>query len=315
MTKPRKETEYLSTRGRGDEEIVVPLARVHGREESPTLLVVAGVHGSEYAGIEATRRLLGWVDPDALSGTLVAIPCLNLPAFYGLAMHVNPLDGLNLGDLFPGDAQGSHSERLAHLVFETLVRSADYVIDVHGGDLEEELAEYSQINLTGDEHVDEAAEALARALGMPIFLRSPKPPDLPSRGGLFEMASVHGVPGVLIEAGGHGDLDESAIAAHLGALRNALYHLGMLEGEPTPHDRPLELRRFLGVEAPVEGFWYPYLKKGDLVRKGQELGEMRDFFDERLALLKSEEEGAVLGVMTIPPRRKGDWVLGLGTLA
>ena len=78
---------------------------------------------------------------------------------------------------------------------------------------------------------------------------------------------------------------------------------------------PLELHRFLGVEAPVEGSWYPYVKKGEVVRKGQAIGEMRDFFDAKLAVLSSDEDAAILGVMTIPPRRKGDWVMGLGTLA
>jgi predicted deacylase len=93
------------------------------------------------------------------------------------------------------------------------------------------------------------------------------------------------------------------------------HHLEMLPGETLiANPEPLELHRFVGVEAPVEGAWYPYVKKGDLIRKGQKLGEMRDFFGKRLAVLSSEEDAAILGVMTIPPRRKGEWVMGLGTL-
>ena len=310
----RKDTEYLTVEA-GEDAIEIPVGTVTGDQDGPTLLVVAGVHGSEYVGIEATTRLFRWTDPEKLAGTLIAVPCLNVPAFYGISMHINPRDGKNLGDSFPGDAEGTHTDRVAHMVFDSLVSRADFVLDVHGGDLEEELVEYSQINSTGDTRIDAAGEALARALDMPMFLRSPSPDIAPSRGSLFAMAALQGTPGVLVEAGSHGLVDESVIAVQFKALRNALHHLGMLAGEPLVNNpRPLELYRFLGVESPVEGFWYPFVQKGDVIRKGQAIGEMRDFFGSRLALLTSEEDAAILGVMTIPPRRKGDWVMGLGTL-
>jgi predicted deacylase len=314
MATPGKETDYLAVHA-GEESVQIPIATVTGESAGPTLLVVAGVHGSEYAGIEATSRLFRWVDASRLLGTLITVPCLNVPAFYALSMHINPRDGKNLGDSFPGDAEGTITDRLARAVFDSLVSRADFVLDVHGGDLEEELVEYSQINLSGNESVDRAAEALARALDMPMFLRSPVPATPPSRGSLFAMASQQGIPGVLIEAGSHGLLEDFAVTAHFKALRNALHHLGMLPGEPLiANPEPLDLHRFLGVEAPVEGAWYPYVKKGEIIRKGQKLGEMRDFFGKRLAVLSSDEDAAILGVMTIPPRRKGEWVMGLGTL-
>lgn len=314
MPEPGKQTGHLTVVANGD-EVRVPVATATGRGDGPTVLVVAGVHGSEYVGIEATKRFFGWVDVDRLEGKLITVPCLNVPAFYALSMHVNPVDARNLGDEFPGSEHGTLTERLAWTVFDSLVSEADFVLDVHGGDLEEELVEYSQVNFTGNEAVDRPAEALARALDMPMFLRSPAPEALPDRGGLFEMASILGKPGVLLEAGSHGDLDESAVAVHFKALRNALHHLEMLPGERlVSNPRPVELHRFLGVEAPVEGSWYPFVTKGETVRAGQALGEIRDFFGARLAVLTSGEDAVVLGVMTIPPRRKGDWVIGLGTL-
>lgn len=315
MSSPAKSTDHLSVPTGVGGDVHIPVATAVGSEGGPRLLVVAGVHGSEYAGIEAASRIFRWVDETKLRGTLVVVPCLNVPAFYGLAMHVNPLDGKNLGSVFPGDADGTATDRIAHAVFDNLVASADFVLDVHGGDLEEELVEYGQINLTGDAAVDTAAESLARALDMPMFLRSPEPDTPPLQGNLFEMAAVQGKPAVLVEAGSHGLLDERAISVHFKALRNALHHLDMLPGEPavtTP--QPLELHRFLGVESPVDGSWYPRVEKADIVHKGQTIGEMRDFFGNRLAVMTSEEDAAVLGVMTIPPRRRGDWVMGLGTL-
>jgi hypothetical protein len=297
-------------------EVSVPVATVHGGADGPTLVVVAGVHGSEYVGIEATKQLFRWIDADALRGTVVTVPCLNVPAFYGLAAHVNPLDGKDPGRAFPGDAAGSHTERLAELVWREVVEGADYLIDVHGGDLEEELVEYTQINLTGNPDVDAAGEALARAMDMPIFVRRPRADPPPERGGLFGMAAERGIPSVLAEAGSHGLLEYEVVAVHFRGLRNVLYHLDMLDGEPTrEHPDPLLLHRFTGIAAPVDGFWQPSVVKGEIIRKGQEVGEMQDLFGERLATITADEDAAILGVMTIPPRLEGSMLMGLGTLA
>ena len=57
---------------------------------------------------------------------------------------------------------------MVHLVWDQLARTADYVVDLHGGDLEEDIVEFSLIGLTGHARVDQDAEALALALGMPI---------------------------------------------------------------------------------------------------------------------------------------------------
>ena len=49
------------------------------------------------------------------------------------------------------------------------MRKTDYVFDVHGGDLDEELVEFALVGLTGDAAADRKAEALARALSLPIL--------------------------------------------------------------------------------------------------------------------------------------------------
>ena len=310
-----KQTGYLTTEGPDGEEVAVPLATVSGANDGPTLLVVAGVHGSEYDGIEATKRIFQWVDPSLLSGRLVTVPCLNVPAFYGMAAHVNPIDGVNPGRAFPGDTTGSHTERMTALAWQ-LAESADFIIDVHGGDLEEKLVEYSQINLTEVSEIDEAAEGLARALDMPFFVRRPKPNELPKTGGSIHLiAASHRKPAVLSEAGSHGELSETTIQVHLNALKNALYHLGMLEGRPSRNNTsPMMLHRFTGVRAPVDGFWYPIVSKGEVVRDGQIVGQMRDMFHKPIAEVLSDENALILGVISIPARRQDELLLGLGTL-
>ena len=57
MPTPGKHTDYLMVKADG-EEVQVPVATATGHGEGPTLLVVAGVHGSEYVGIEADEPAL-----------------------------------------------------------------------------------------------------------------------------------------------------------------------------------------------------------------------------------------------------------------
>jgi len=316
VPQPRKETRYLRAASSASGEIEFPVATAHGATDGPTLVVVAGVHGSEYDGIEATKRLFEWVEPATLRGTLVTVPCLNIPAFYGLAMHINPRDGLNPARCFPGDASGSDTERLVDLLWREVVLGADAVVDVHGGDLEEELVDYSQVNLTGNEDVDRVAEGVALALDMPFFCRRAAPATLPPRDGtLCQIAGTNGIPAALAESGSHGVLDPACVETHLKGLKNALSYLEMVDTPPVIEvEEPTLLHRFAGVGCPVSGLWYPAVAKGDTIEKGQTLGAIRDFFGNELQLVVSEENAVVLGVMTVLAREEGEMLMGLGTL-
>jgi uncharacterized protein len=316
VPEPTKETRFSSTSTSSGEEIRFPVATARGATDGPTLVVVAGVHGSEYDGIEATKQLFAWVDPEQLRGTLVTVPCLNIPAFYGLAMHVNPRDGLNPARCFPGDADGSDTERLVDLLWREVVLNADAVVDVHGGDLEEELVDYSQINLTGNETVDRVAEGVALALDMPFFCRRAAPETLPTRDGtLCQIAGTNGIPAALAESGSHGVLDPACVATHLKGLKNVLSYLEMIDAPPVVEvEQPRILHRFVGVGAPVSGLWYPAVEKGETIHKGQTLGAIRDFFGNELQLVVSDEDAIVLGVMTVLAREEGEMLMGVGTL-
>ena len=316
MPEPRKETRLLSTTDSEDGVIRFPVSTAHGASEGPTLVVVAGVHGSEYDGIEATKQLFEWVDPARLRGTLITVPCMNVPAFYGLAMHVNPQDGLNPARCFPGDASGSQTERMVDLLWREVVLGADAVVDVHGGDLEEELVDYSQINLTDDETVDRIAEGIALALDMPFFCRRAAPDTLPTRDGtLCQIAGTNGIPAALAESGSHGVLDPACVSTHLKGLKNVASYLEMIDDPQVLEvEKPSLLHRFVGVSASVSGLWYPAVTKGQTIQKGQTLGAIRDFFGNEVELIVSEENAVVLGVMTVLAREAEDMLMGLGTL-
>jgi predicted deacylase len=46
------------------ETLSLPLFIIHGRKDGPTLAITAGVHGTEYASIEAALRLGRTLNPE-----------------------------------------------------------------------------------------------------------------------------------------------------------------------------------------------------------------------------------------------------------
>src|SRR5262249_38302035 len=89
----------------------MPVAVVHGARPGPVLAVVAGAHGSEYASIIAVEELIGGVNPADISGTLILLPIVNVPSFEKIVPHVNPVDGKSMNRFYPGNPNGSQTER------------------------------------------------------------------------------------------------------------------------------------------------------------------------------------------------------------
>ena len=95
---------------------------------------MAGNHGDEYPGQVAILRLMRELDqqPEQVRGRLILIPALNVPAAKA-ATRLSPLDGKNLNRSFPGQADGTPTEMIAHYLTTVLFPLADIVIDIHTG--------------------------------------------------------------------------------------------------------------------------------------------------------------------------------------
>ena len=91
---------------------------INGTGEGPTLVVTAGVHAAEYASIAAALELGRSLDPARLSGRVIVVPVVDMPAFTARSIYVCPLDGKNPNRVFPGNAHGTASEQIARLAVQ-----------------------------------------------------------------------------------------------------------------------------------------------------------------------------------------------------
>ncbi len=284
------------------EGLELPFAILEGPEPGPCLLVTAGVHGSEFCSIEAALRMTR-LDPQEIRGTLLVLPILNLAGFRARSIYVMPQDGKNLNRMFPGRADGTAGERLAHWLVTRVYPQADAYLDLHGGDLSESLMPFSLFPKGSD-----ASKTLATVFGLPVAV------EAGGEGYTINAAGKLGVPSVLAEVGGNGLWDETGVAQlHDGILRT-MRHLGMLARDvpPPPQAAPQVVTMWV-PQAPADGLWYPAKELSEPVEAGEVLGEIRDVFGKVLAAVPSERTGFILYRLTSLSVNAGEALLGVGT--
>jgi len=214
-----------------------PVISVAGAKPGPVLFVNAGVHGGEYPAVEAVIRLGKTLDPKKISGAVILMPVLNLPAFRTRTPFVCPIDNVNPNRVFPGDPRGSYSEQMTHACINEFVVHADAYVDLHGGDIPEALVPFV-ICRAGNDEVAKKSKAIAMAFGLPYVLTVSKPVQ-PSKGhragagGLSSYAGAadKGTPAILAEAGGAGQMQEEAVSLLVNGVVNVMRHLGMIAGD------------------------------------------------------------------------------------
>lgn len=118
-----------------DQVILERLLWILGKWGKADLLgswLLASMEMRGVGGAYAINKLMDSVLVDDLIGTLRIIPVAN-PLAMEVDSRVSPLDHLDLNRVFPGDHDGSHTERLADLIVKEALDDADVVLDLHGG--------------------------------------------------------------------------------------------------------------------------------------------------------------------------------------
>jgi predicted deacylase len=216
---------------------------------------------------------------------------------------VMPEDGKNLNRMFPGNPDGTVSERLAHWLVTSVYPLADAYLDLHGGDLDESLAPFT-IFPNGCEK----SQALATAFGLPVAVAAG------GEGYTINAAYRIGIPSLLPEVSGNGLWGEESVGQMIAGIERVMHHLGMISGEvqPAPQARP-EFVTMWVPSAPVSGLWYASKELSEPVAAGEVLGEIRDVFGAVLATIRSEKDGFILYRLTSLSVNQGEALLGVGT--
>jgi predicted deacylase len=293
----------------------IPVAVIHGAKPGPVLAVVAGAHGSEYTSIVAVEHLISSVSPGEVSGTLILLPIVNVPSFEQIVPHVNPTDNKNMNRFYPGNANGTQTERASSLITKDVVERCDHLIDLHGGDVDENLRPYSYWTVTGRQQQDEASKAMAVAFGLPYIIISTDRPADPNVSRFLEnTASTRGKPSITAEAGRSGPVDAGEAAMLERGVRNVMAHLKMTARSAAPPVTPIWIERLVNITAEQNGMFHPAVDRAANVAKGAKIGTVTDYLNRPLQEIVAPEAGTVLYVRAVPSLKKGDTLASIGVV-
>ena len=298
----------------------IPVAVIHGARPGPALAVVSGAHGTEYTSIIAVETLMAAgttpaIDPSTLSGTVILVPIVNLASFEKLTPHVNPVDNKSMNRFYPGTPGGTQTERASYAMTKELVGKCDHLIDLHGGDLDENLRPYSYWTVTGNQKQDEFSRGMVIAFGLDhIIISSDRPKDPNASRFLENTASTRGKASITAEAGRSGPVESGDVALLVRGIRGVMSYLKMTTAAPPPNPNPIWIDQIFTVSAEQDGVFYPEVGRDARVTKGMRIGTVRDYWYKTLAEIPSPASGIVMFVRALPSLKKGDTIASIGTV-
>jgi N2-acetyl-L-2,4-diaminobutanoate deacetylase len=206
--------------------IVIPIT-VAKNGEGPTILFTGANHGDEYEGPVALFDLANKIKAEDLSGRVIIVPGMNYPAFKA-GKRTSPIDGGNMNRVFPGNSEGTLTEKIADYFNRTLLPLADYVLDFHSGGKTLDFLPFCCVHVLDDKEQQARCIAAMKAFNAPHSVM------------LLEIDAVNmydtaaekmGKVFISTELAGGGSTTAYTVGIAKKGIRNILRHAGITKGE------------------------------------------------------------------------------------
>lgn len=289
---------------RDGSSVGLPVAVINGAEPGDILYIQAVSDGDELNGVGVLQQFIPRMDPEELSGTIIAVAIVNYFGFQQ-AVHRNPIDDTKLNRVYPGDENGTSSERIAHGTFQVAKR-ADIILDLHQGSTSRMLNE-TRIRCGSHHRLHDDCLELAKTFGCGYVLDQ-KGPD----GQLARVATDEGIPTIDPELGGAVGWDNESIRYGVRGIENVLGYYGFIdrEVERTPQTRATGFDRY---NAPSGGLVSFAVDLGERVSRGDQLFDVTDMFGQVKETVTAESGGIFWRSRRYPHVASGEYVCSVGT--
>ena len=282
--------------------ISLPVLLARGAASGQTLVATAGIHGDEYEGPRAIYETFAELDPAQMSGSFLAVPVANPPAFWNVS-RCNPIDGDNLARAFSGRPGGNPTAAFAYALDQHIIAHADFFIDLHSAGVR-----YLMPTMAGYYLREERSRKAAMIFGAPVVWGH----DSIAPGRTLSACLERGIPFLYTEARGAGRIHPDDLRVFRRGLQNLLKHLRILPGLPEPGSEPVHLTGDGNVDegdqAASDGFFIPNIDLLEAVRGGQEIGRMLDLEGRHQGSVRASRSG-VIGMLRMTPAVKAGDIL------
>jgi predicted deacylase len=285
-------------------EIGLPVVVVNGDRDGDTLYLQAVSDGDELNGLGVLQRTIPRLDPAELAGTVLAVGIVNWHGFQ-VAEHRNPIDDTKTNRAYPGDENGTTTERIAAATFDAASR-ADLVLDLHQGSTSR-MIEECRVRCGPRHRTHDDCLELAKVFGCGHVLDQ-KGPD----GQLARAAPDEGIPTIDPELGGCVGWDDHAIRTGVQGVMNVLTDYDFIPGsvDPDPQTRATGFEQY---GAPAGGLVTIHPNLGERVEAGDLLFEVTDAFGTVKETVTADSDGIFWRTRRLPQAATGEYVCSVGT--
>jgi predicted deacylase len=299
-----------------DAPLSIPVVVANGARPGPVLALVSGAHGTEYSSILALERVITRIDPASLSGTVIIVPLVNVQSFEKKVPHVNPVDNKSMNRFYPGRMDGTQTERALYLMTKEVVDRCNYLIDLHGGDIDESLRPYSYWPLSGNAQQDAISKEMVLAFGLDhIIISADRPKDPAASRYLDNTANTRGKPAIAVEAGYAATTETDDIEVLANGCFNVMRYLKMLPGPATAVENPVWIENVQNMASDATGIFYPLVRRGSYVAQGMKVGYITDYVGRTILEARAPASGVVLYIRAVPSMTKGETIADIGVVA
>ncbi len=225
----------------------------------PEILITGGIHGGEATGIYVAQKLVEFLEnKDILKGKVKIIPICN-PTAFRQKERTSPYDGLDMNRIFPGDENGTITQRTANEIYNQ-AKDVDYLIDLHC------CGTYGYSYTLALWQESKEIEEFANKLDIPILVQSSG-----AEGQLFVELTKKGKKALIIELPGGGNVAEVDLKSGENAFTALLNLLGKLEiiEYDTYHTDPQLCDKLVPLRAEEEGLFLTDHIAGDVIEENK----------------------------------------------
>lgn len=282
----------------------LPVLVAVGKRPGPVFGITAALHGNELNGMPVIHQLFDKLDVNALSGTVVGVVAVNIPAI--LNHERKFADGTDLNHIMPGRADGNAPSTYAFRLIDRVIKHFDYLADLH-------TASFGRVNslyVRADMNNPDAAQ-MAYLQRPRIIVHNP-PSDRTLRGAVASL----GVPAITVEIGNPQRFQRDYIRRATAGLLAILAHAGMIKRRARAPGEPPEL---------CESSEWMYTDHGGLLEVLPELAErvtaeqviarMTSVYGDLVHEYRASHDAIVIGKSVNPVSETGARIAHLGVIA
>ncbi|MDY4574117.1 MAG: M14 family metallopeptidase [Intestinibacter sp.] len=272
-----------------DDNYDIPVTIINGVNKGKTIVVSAGVHSGEYPGVAACSILSKQIDPLKVNGRIIILHCINTQGFFAKHERFVPEDGGNMNGVFPGDREGTISKRIAAFLEDNIMNEADFVVDLHSGGGEEPLLPCLFFPVAASEEVNKASLEVAKATTINHLIAST------AKNGFYSYATTKGIPAILLERGNLNKCEREDYEAYVEDIYLILdYFKVMDKKDKKPLGVKFIWRKTDYMTCEQTGLWYSDVEAGMILKKGDLIGYVKDFFGNVLGEYRAVDDCRVM---------------------